>query len=237
MAEKKEQAPIVPVQRPNHFDGFDFENLELSMESMLAAGVHFGHPKSRRNPKMQDFIFATRDNVNIIDLEKTVSLFETALKFIAETNSKGKKILFVGTKKQAQSFITDVATYTDNPYVIERWLGGTMTNFGNIRKRVRYMLSLEQQFANDELEKYTKLERLKKQEELEKLTRRMGGIKKMDELPGAVFVADIKADHLAIREAQRLDIPVIGIADTNVNPELVDYPIPANDDALSNPSK
>jgi len=221
------------TKKSNQFDGFDFDGLELSMEAMLVAGVHFGHPKSRRNPKMQDFIFTTRDNVNIIDLAQTVDLFETALKFLAQTSASGKKILFVGTKKQTQSFVVDLADYTGNPYVIERWLGGTMTNFGNIRKRVKYMISLEQQFAADELGKYTKLERLKKQEELEKLTRRMGGIKGMDALPAAVFVSDIKADHLAIREARRLGIPVVGISDTNANPEEVDYPIPANDDALS----
>ncbi len=233
--EKKPLAKPEATQEPrvNMFKEIDFEKLELSMESMLAAGVHFGHPKSRRNPKMNDFIFTTRSNINIIDLSKTLPLFKTALEFMQEVNGKGKQILFVGTKKQSQSFVIDIAEMTENPYVVERWLGGTLTNFSSIRKRSKYMVELRTMFEKDEMGKYTKLERLKKQEELDKLTRRMGGIEKMSGLPGAVFVTDIKADHLAVREAKQLGIPVIGISDTNVNPEYVDYPIPANDDALA----
>ncbi len=233
MSDEKNASKDAQTQKSNIFAGFDFEKHHLSMESMLAAGVHFGHPKSRRNPKMNDFIFTTRNNVNIIDLGKSLPLFETALEFMSEINSSGKKILFVGTKKQAANFVIDIADFTENPYVIERWLGGTLTNFNSIRTRIKHMVELRGQFEKDELGKYTKLERLKKQEELEKLTRRMGGIESMSELPGAVFVTDIKVDHLAVKEATRLGIPVIGISDTNVNPEHVDYPIPANDDALS----
>lgn len=229
-----QKAPVSKEQvKENMFKGLDLDKLELSMEAMLAAGVHFGHPKSRRNPKMNDFIFTTRSNINIIDLSKTLPLFKTALEFMQEVNGKGKQILFVGTKKQSQNFVIDIAEFTDNPYVIERWLGGTLTNFSSIRKRSKYMVELRTMFEKDEMGKYTKLERLKKQEELEKLTRRMGGIEKMSGLPGAVFVTDIKADNLAVREAKQLGIPVIGISDTNVNPEYVDYPIPANDDALA----
>ncbi len=222
-----------PEAKKNIFADFDYSNHEISMESMLAAGVHFGHPKSRCHPKMRDFTFSTRNNISIIDLSQSVSLLETALSFLEQVNASGKKILFVGTKKQTHRFVQAIAEETDNPYVIERWLGGTLTNFGNIRRRVKYMMTLRDQFEKNELSRYTKLERLKKQEELDKLLRRMGGIETMTEMPGAIFVTDIKSDALAIKEAQALGIPVVGIADTNVNPEHVDYPIPGNDDALS----
>lgn len=220
-------------KRKNTFEAYDCDNLELSMASLLKAGVHFGHQKSRRNPKMRDYIYTTRNNINIIDLAKTVELTQEALDFIASVKKSGKQILFVGTKKQARDLVIDIAEYTGNPYVVERWLGGTFTNYGNIRRRVRYMTRLQDQIAKGDLKKYTKFEQMKKIEEAEKLDRRMGGIAEMRELPGAVFVTDVCADNLAIREAKNVGIPVIALVDTNVNPDGIAYPIPANDDAVS----
>lgn len=230
---EKEVAGKVQPKRKNTFEAYNCDNLELSMASLLKAGVHFGHQKSRRNPKMDDYIYTTRNNINIIDLAKTVELTKEALDFIASVKKSGKQILFVGTKKQARDLIVDIAEYTGNPYVVERWLGGTFTNFGNIRRRVRYMTRLQDQIAKGDLKKYTKFEQMKKIEEAEKLDRRMGGIAEMRELPGAIFVTDVDADNLAIREAKNMGIPVIALVDTNVNPEDVAYPIPANDDAVS----
>ncbi len=228
----KEEKKIVPVKK-NIFKEYDYDKLELSMEKMLKNGVHFGHTKANCHPKMKDFIFTTRNNINIIDLSLSMSLMKEALSFLEKVNSSNKKILFVATKKQAEKFVKQIAEYTENPYVIDRWLGGTLTNFRNIRKRVKYMSQLNDHFEKGELSRYTKLEQLKKSEELEKLKKRMGGIEKMAELPGVVFVTDINADKIAVREAKTLGIPVIAFADTNSNPEDVDYPIPANDDALS----
>ncbi len=220
-------------KRKNTFEVYDYDSLELSMASLLKAGVHFGHQKSRRNPKMDDYIYITRNNINIIDLAKTVELTKEALDFLTSVKKSGKQILFVGTKKQARDLIIDIAEYTGNPFVVERWLGGTFTNFGNIRRRVRYMIRLRDQIAKGELKKYTKFEQMKKVEEAEKLDRRMGGIAEMREMPGAIFVTDVIADNLAIREAQKMNVPVVALVDTNVDPEGVTYPIPANDDAVS----
>lgn len=231
--EDKKVKKVTLVENKNIFKEYDYDKLELSMEKMLKNGVHFGHTKAKCHPKMKDFIFATRNNVNILDLSISMSSLKEALSFINKIKESRKKILFVATKKQAERFVQQIAEYTENPYVIDRWLGGTLTNFKNIRKRVKYMSQLNDHFEKGELIRYTKLEQLKKKEELEKLKRRVGGIEKMISLPGAVFVTDINADRIAIKEAQALNIPVIGFADTNVNPEEVDYPIFANDDALS----
>ncbi len=230
---EKDIAKKVQSKRKNIFEAYDYDNLELSMASLLKAGVHFGHQKSRRNPKMDDYVYTTRNNINIIDLAKTVELTKQALDFIVSVKKSGKNILFVGTKKQARDLIIDIAEYTGNPFVVERWLGGTFTNFGNIRRRVRYMTRLQDQIKKGDLKKYTKFEQMKKVEEAEKLDRRMGGIAEMRELPGAIFVTDVDADNLAVREAQKMRIPVIALVDTNVNPEGITYPIPANDDAVS----
>jgi small subunit ribosomal protein S2 len=220
-------------KRKNVFEDYDYDNLELTMPALLKAGVHFGHQKSRRNPKMDNYIFTTRNNINIIDLAKTVKATEEALNFLKSVKNSGKKILFVGTKKQARNLVIDAAEYTDNLFVVERWLGGTFTNFGNIRKRARYMTRLQEQIKKGDLKKYTKLEQMKKIEEAQKLDRRMGGIAQMSSLPGAIFVTDAEADKIAIREANIVGVPVIALVDTNVNPEGVTYPIPANDDAVS----
>lgn len=230
---EKEQVKDVQPKRKNIFDDYDYDSLELTMPALLKAGVHFGHQKSRRNPKMDDYIFTTRNNINIIDLAKTVTLAQEALDFLTSIQKSGKKILFVGTKKQAHNLVVDIAVSTDNLFVVERWLGGTFTNFGNIRKRARYMTRLQGQIEKGDLKKYTKFEQMKKIEEAEKLDRRMGGIAQMSSLPGAVFVTDVESDKLAIREANIVGVPVVALVDTNVNPEGVTYPIPANDDAIS----
>lgn len=233
---KKAEASDKEVEKEvkkNIFADFDFDSLEVTMPALLKVGAHFGHQKARRNPKMSPFIYTTRNNINIIDLAKTVGLMKESLDFLVKVKGSGKKVLFIGTKKQAQPLVVAVAEMTKNPYVIERWLGGTFTNFTNIRKRVRYMSSLKTQMEAGELKKYTKFEQAKKKEELEKLDRRMGGLTDMQDLPGAIFVTDVQADKLAITEAKKVGVPVVAITDTNVDPNDVDYLIPANDDAVS----
>ncbi len=201
---KKEVSKEVKEVKTNVFADFDFDSLELTMPTLLRAGAHFGHQKSRRNPKMSPFIYTTRNNINIIDLAKTVELMKESLDFLAKVKESGKQIVFIGTKKQAQPLVVAVAEMTKNPYVIERWLGGTFTNFSNLRKRVRYMTSLKVQMETGELKKYTKFEQAKKKEEFEKLDRRMGGLTDMRDLPGAIFVTDVEADKLAIKEAKKV---------------------------------
>jgi small subunit ribosomal protein S2 len=224
---------VVQKKRKNIFESYDCDSLELTMPALLKAGVHFGHQKSRRNPKMDQYIYTTRNNINIIDLAKTVELTQEALNFLKSVQKSGKQILFVGTKKQTKDLVVDVAEITENPFVVERWLGGTFTNFRNIRGRTRYMTRLRNQIEKGDIKKYTKFEQMKKNEEAEKLERRMGGIADMASLPGAIFVTDVEADKLAIREANIVGVPVVALADTNVNPEGVTYVIPANDDAIS----
>lgn len=231
--EKKEDAPKEVKKRTNTFEAYDLDSLDLSMAALLKAGVHFGHQKSRKNPKMRDFIYTTRNNINILDLAKTVERLQEALEFAVSVKKSGKQILFVGTKKQACDLVVDIAEYTSNPFVVERWLGGTFTNFTNIRRRARYMTRLQDQIAKGDVKKYTKFEQMKKIEEAEKLDRRMGGIADMRELPGAIFITDVESDNLAVREAKAMNVPVIALVDTNVNPEGIAFPIPANDDAVS----
>jgi len=240
MLKNEEQEPKstkVEAQTKNdsgdYFADFDFTGLKLDLETMLKAGVHFGHQKSRRDPKMEQYIYTTRKGISIIDLQKTLEKIEEALKFIQEVKASGKKILFVGTKKQFHNLIKSAALKCQMPYVVDRWLGGTFTNFKIIRSRAKYLKENLSKMEKGEFKVYTKLEQLKKKEELEKLEKKMGGIMDMTELPGAIIVTDIKKDSLAVKEARQLGIPVIAIADTNCNPDLADYPIPANDDAIS----
>lgn len=210
-----------------------FSTAEVNMEKLLKAGVHFGHNKSRKDPRMERYIFGAKRGINIIDLEKTQAELKEALAFVKEIVKEDKKILFVGTKKQAKVMIEAAARECDMPFVSERWLGGTFTNFGVIKKRAQYLRESQEKLSTGGFDKYTKLEKLKKTEELEKLEKKMGGIKNMMELPGAIFISDIKTDEIALSEALNANIPVIAMVDTNVNPEKIDYPIPANDDAIS----
>lgn len=211
----------------------DAPNLEISLKKMLKEGVHFGHQKSRRHPKMKDYIFGVRNRISIIDLQQTLKKLEEALAFIERVKRSGRQILFVGTKKQAKKLVRSAAIHCEMPFVAERWIGGTFTNFKFIRGRARYLKDSQEKFASGGFKKYTKFEQMKKAEELEKLERKMGGIKNMTEFPGAVFVASAKEDSLAIKEAKKAGIPVIALVDTDINPIPMDYPIPANDDAIS----
>ena len=217
----------------SYFALLDFGKLELTLEGLLKAGVHFGHLKSRRHPKMDPFIYTTRKNINIVNLEKTVESLDAAAKFLTEVVKSGKPILFVGMKKQTHSTIKSLAKRLGEPFVVDRWLGGTLTNYSCIRTRYRYLNDSEQKFASGEFKKYTKFEQAKKMEEIERLEKKMGGIKHMESLPGAIVVADVKEAGLVLYEARKMNVPIVGIVDTNTDPSLVDYPVPGNDDALS----
>jgi len=223
----------LPKVSDDYFADFDFAKLTIDMNSMLKAGVHFGHQKSRRNPKMDEYIFGTRNGINIIDLQKTVAKLEDALKFIEKITSEGQEILFVGTKKQTKKLIESAAKKCGVSFVIDRWLGGTFTNFSAISSRTKFLRNGEEKMKRGEYDKYTKFEQMKIAEELERLERRMGGIKNMTKLPSAIFVTGVIEDDLAIKEAMKRNIPIIALVDTNVNPSNIDYPIPANEDAVS----
>lgn len=221
------------VEEVAYFAGFDFGALEVTLENLLKAGVHFGHLKSRRHPKMDEYIFTTRKNINILDLEKTAAKLETASAFLAEVVKSGKPVLFVGVKKQTHDSVRSLAERIGMPYVIDRWLGGTLTNFSHIKSRAKYLVETEEKLARGEFKKYTKFEQAKKNEEIERLEKRMGGIKTLDMIPGAIVIADTREADIVIHEARKLSVPIVGIVDSNTDPSFVDYPIPGNDDAVS----
>lgn len=204
----------------------------LPMKSLLEAGVHFGHRTRRWNPKMRPFIFAERNGIHIIDLQQTVGKLEEAYNFARDTVAAGGTILFVGTKRQAQDTIQAEALRCGMPYVTQRWLGGTLTNFRTIRSRIDYMIKLEERQASGELDKLPKKEALQLSRELLKLQSRLGGLREMRRLPKALFVVDTHHETNAINEAKILQIPVIAMCDTNSDPDPIAYPIPANDDAI-----
>jgi small subunit ribosomal protein S2 len=205
----------------------------LNIEEMAKVGLHFGHKTSKVHPKMFPFIFGVRNNIHIIDLEKTKEKFEEALKFIQNLVLQNKVILFVGTKPQIKDLVKEIATELGFPYVNERWLGGTFTNFEVIKKRAEYLKDLEKKKAEGFFEKYTKKERAEIEEKIEKLQKKFGGIKNLEKLPDAIFVCDMVKDKLAVKEAREKGVKIIAISDTNADPTLADYPIPANDDAIS----
>ncbi len=204
----------------------------VSIEELLKAGAHFGHLTSRWNPKMRPFIFMERNGIHIIDLVQTQQLLDRAAEAAARFARQGKKILFVGTKKQARDIVRKYAEACGQPYVVERWLGGTLTNFQTIRQSIRRMEELARMEEEGILDQLKKKERLMKRREREKLERTLGGIAQMAKLPGALFIVDVVREHIAVSEARKLGIPIIAIVDTNADPELIDYPIPANDDAV-----
>lgn len=207
--------------------------VDVDIKQLLEAGAHFGHKTSRWHPKMAPYIYDKRAGNHIIDLTKTVSELETALDFISKTVSEGKQILFVGTKRQAKEIIKQTAEDTGMPYVTERWLGGMLTNVSTISGRVKRLKDLEARMASGELaNKYNKLEVQRFQEEIEQLNMLYSGIKDMHAKPGAMFVADMIGNLGAVKEARKLGLPIIAIVDTNADPSLVTYPIPANDDAI-----
>lgn len=202
------------------------------MKQLLEAGVHFGHQTRRWNPKMAEYIFTERNGIYIIDLQKTVTKVEEAYEFVKQVAASGKSILFVGTKKQAQESIESEAVRCNMFYVNQRWLGGMLTNFKTIKKRIERLRELEQMENDGTFEVLPKKEVIKLKAEKQKLEKNLSGIKNMDELPGALFVVDPRKEKIAIQEAHKLGIPVVAIVDTNCDPEEVDYPIPGNDDAI-----
>ena len=204
----------------------------ITMRQMLEAGAHFGHQTRRWNPKMKRFIFGERNGIYIIDLEQTLGRVETAYGFVRDLVANGGTILFVGTKKQAQDPIKSYAEKCGMPYVNERWLGGMLTNFETISKRINKMLEYERMQASGEFDAMIKKEALLLGREMTKLQRNLGGLRSMKKAPDAIFVLDTKKEHIAVTEANKLGIPVVAVVDTNVDPEVVQYPIPGNDDAI-----
>lgn len=204
----------------------------VSMKQLLEAGVHFGHPTHKWNPKMKKYIFTARNNIYILNLEQTVEQIDKAYAFVKQTVEEGKSILFVGTKKQAKDAIIEEAQRCGQYYVGSRWLGGTLTNFKTIRTRVERLNKLNQMEKTGEFELLPKKEVLKLKAERDKLEENLGGIKEMRTLPGALFVVDPNKEYIAVREARSLNIPIVGLVDTNCDPDAVDYVIPGNDDAI-----
>lgn len=220
---------ILNIMNENEFN--------LNLEEMAKAGLHFGHKTSKLHPKMLPFIYGVRNGIHIIDLEKAKQKFIEALKFFQTLYLEGKTILIVGCKFEIRELVKNFALEFNFPYVIERWIGGTFTNFEVIKKRCEYFKNLEEKMKNEEIMKnYTKKERKKMEEELEKLRKKFEGIKNLEKLPDAVFIVDNKKDHHAIKEANRKGIKIIAICDTDCDPSKVDYPIPANNDSVSSVS-
>ena len=207
-------------------------NHYADIEQLLESGAHFGHLTRRWNPKMEKFIFGERNGIHIIDLRKTQILIDVARNAVHEAASRGKIILFVGTKSQAQDVVKEQAKRGGMNYVTERWLGGMLTNFTTIRKSIKRLASIDKMEVDGTFDKITKKEKLMLSRERDRLRKVFGGIEDMTRLPGAIFVVDIKKEHIAVKEAKILDIPVIAIVDTNCDPEEVDFPIPANDDSI-----
>ncbi|MCL1693337.1 MAG: 30S ribosomal protein S2 [Actinomycetia bacterium] len=204
----------------------------VSMRQLLEAGMHFGHQTRRWNPKMRPYIFTERNGIHIIDLRQTLEQVEKSYNLVRDAVADGGTVLFVGTKKQAQGAVEDAANKAGMPYVNHRWLGGMLTNFQTIHKRILYMLELEQMETSGEMESLPKKERLRLRRELEKLHTVLGGVRDMKRPPDAVFVIDVITEHIAVAEAKRLGIPLIAIVDTNCDPDYVDIVIPGNDDAI-----
>jgi len=205
--------------------------ITVSLEELMDAGAHFGHQTRRWNPKMEEYIYGSEGGVHIFDLTKTKPLIEEALDFLAKSAKEGKKILILGTKKQIKDKVAEVAEKACTPYVNERWLGGTISNFNQIKRSVDKMEEMKENLAAGTYNKYTKKERLLIDREITRLERLFGGIKNLKEKPDVLFVIDTKREAAAVREANSKKIPVVGIVDTNADPDLVNYPIPMNDDA------
>jgi small subunit ribosomal protein S2 len=204
----------------------------VSIKSLLEAGAHFGHPVGHWHPKMKRYIFTQRNGIHIIDLEQTLALLEKAAKFIAETASAGGEVLFVSTKRQAQEIIEQEAKRCGMPFVSQRWIGGTLTNFIPIQSRIDYLVRLEDQKSRGELAHLPKKDAIKLEKTIQRLNRKIGGLKEMTRLPAALFIIDPSKEKIAVAEGRRLAIPLVSVVDTNCNPDEIDYPIPANDDAV-----
>jgi len=206
---------------------------KITMTDMLKAGVHFGHQKTKYQPKMKPYLYTLANNIHIIDLEQTMEKLAQAIEFIQETISKKGTILFVGTKRQNKKLIEETAKEINMPFVVERWLGGTFTNFAVIYKLIRKLRDLEAKQDSGEFKKYTKREQHEIEQEIVRLNKLIGGIKIIDKLPEAIFVVDATYNNLAIKEAREKGVKIIALADSNADPTMIDYPIPANDDAIS----
>ena len=204
----------------------------ITMKSLLEAGVHFGHQKRRWNPKMDDFIFAHRNGIHIIDLQKTLYKIQEAAEFLTDVAATGKRILYVGTKKQARDTIINEAERSNSLYISNRWLGGTLTNFRTIESRIQHLINLETRRETGEFTLLSKKESLGYDEQINRLNKNLIGIKEMTEMPGAMFIIDIGKEEIAVAEARRVGIPIVALVDSDCNPELIDYPIPGNDDAI-----
>jgi small subunit ribosomal protein S2 len=202
------------------------------MKALLEAGVHFGHQTRRWNPKMAKYIFGSRNNIHIVDLQKTVKALKKALTFVKDTVAAGETILYVGTKKQARDSVAQEAQRADAPYIRERWLGGTLTNFETVRKSAQRLSELERMKESGIFSALSKKEVLRREKEIKRLRKSLEGIKGMEELPGAVFIVDPVQEMTAVQEARRMEVPIVAICDTNCDPDLIDYPIPGNDDAI-----
>ncbi len=205
---------------------------QITMKEMLDAGVHFGHQTQRWNPKMQEYVFTSRGGIHIIDLQKTAEKTKEALAFVKTIGAKGGRLIFVGTKKQAISVVQDAAKSCEQFFVTKRWLGGTLTNFVTIKQSIDRLRKIDQMREKGELEFFTKKERIKIEKEYTRLNDYLEGIRDMKDAPHCMFVVDVNKEHIAVAEAKRLGIPVVGICDTNSDPEKIDYPIPGNDDAI-----
>lgn len=204
----------------------------LTMKALLEAGVHFGHQTHRWNPKMRRFIFAQRNGIHIVDLQQTMDLLVQACQYVRTLTASGKKLLMVGTKKQAQDAVREESIRSGQYYVNQRWLGGTITNFSTIESRIDYLVRLEERQARGELNQLIKKEALKMETQIEKMNRYIGGIKEMTTLPGALFVVDVGREKIAVAEARRAGVPIIALVDTDCDADLIDWPIPGNDDAI-----
>lgn len=204
----------------------------ISMKALLETGAHFGHRTRRWNPKMRQYIFTERNGIHILDLQQTIVLIDDAYNFIRDTVAAGGFILFVGTKRQAQDTVAKEASRAGQPYINQRWLGGTLTNWATIRQRLNHLEKLEQRRDAGEFEGLKKKERLMLEREINKLVLRLGGLRNLTNLPEAIFVVDVNNEDTAVTEANKVDVPIVGMVDTNCNPDNVDYVIPANDDAI-----
>lgn len=202
-----------------------------TLTELLEAGAHFGHKKERSYPKAKKFTYTIRDSIYVIDLEKTVEQLKTAIEYLQRVTGGGKTILFVGTKRQARAAVEKTAKSLGQPYVVERWLGGTLTNFETIAKNLKQLGKLEELTKSDEFQKYTKKERKRIEEKMTKMLAIFGGVRQMTKLPDILFIVDTAKEDVAVSEARKMEIPIVGICDTNANPDLIDFPIPANDDS------
>ena len=232
MVQISEEAPA-PVTPPiDPIRNFLVPPGPVTMKSLLEAGVHFGHQKRRWNPKMKQYIFAHRNGIHIIDLQKTLRMLDRATQFMSDMVAEGHKVLMVGTKKQAQDTIIQEANRSDSFYITNRWLGGTLTNFKTIQSRIDYLVQLETDKAKGEFTRLTKRESLGMENTINKLNRNLFGIKEMTDMPGVLFVVDIGKEHIAIAEARKVGVPIVALVDSDCDPDLIDYPIPGNDDAI-----